>query len=234
MGTLKKVAILQSNYIPWKGYFDIIGSVDEFIIYDDVQYTRRDWRNRNLIKTPQGAAWLTIPVKVKGRYDQKIGETVINGRGWAARHWKSIVHSYGRCKHFGCHEVFFAELYAACADCNLLSEVNSLFIRKICRVLGITTKISSSADYSPGGKKSSRILSICRQAGADVYLTGPAGLGYLDTEQFRSEGIVVAVADYSGYPVYDQPWPPFLHNVSIADLMFCTGARAPDFMKRML
>lgn len=231
---MKRIAILQSNYIPWKGYFDIIRAVDEFIIYDDVQYTHRDWRNRNLIKTPQGVKWLTIPVKVKGRYEQNISETEIIGREWAAKHWKSIVHSYGKCKDFGTHEAVFAELYATCADYRFLSEVNSLFTKKICSELGITTKISSSASYSPEGKKGDRILSLCRQAGAGVYLTGPSGLDYLDTEQFRKEGIGVAVADYSDYAVYDQPWPPFLHNVTIADLMFCTGARAPGYMKRLL
>ena len=85
---MKKVAIVQSNYIPWKGYFDLISYVDEFILYDDMQYTRRDWRNRNLIKTPQGLQWLTIPVKVKGKYFQTIRETEIDGTDWAQKHWK--------------------------------------------------------------------------------------------------------------------------------------------------
>ena len=76
---MKRVAILQSNYIPWKGYFDLIAHVDEFILYDDMQYTRRDWRNRNLIKTPQGTQWLTVPVQVKGKYHQRIRDTLIDG-----------------------------------------------------------------------------------------------------------------------------------------------------------
>ena len=83
MSNAKKVAILQSNYIPWKGYFDMIASVDEFILYDDMQYTRRDWRNRNQIKTAQGLKWLTIPVCVKGKYYQKIRDTEIAKSNWA-------------------------------------------------------------------------------------------------------------------------------------------------------
>src|SRR5437868_3785271 len=97
--TNKSIAIVQSNYIPWKGYFDMIRAVDEFILYDDVQYTRRDWRNRNRIKTPQGLQWLTIPVDVKGKYSQPICETRVADPRWAERHWKSIVHNYGRTDH---------------------------------------------------------------------------------------------------------------------------------------
>src|SRR5690242_2311594 len=97
---MKTVAIVQSNYIPWKGYFDLIASVDEFILYDDMQYTRRDWRNRNLIKTPQGVRWLTVPVQVKGRYDQRIRDTEIDGTGWTEDHWKALVLNYGRARHF--------------------------------------------------------------------------------------------------------------------------------------
>src|SRR5690242_7600286 len=97
---MKKVAILQSNYIPWKGYFDMIASVDEFILYDDMQYTKRDWRNRNQIKTPQGLQWITVPVLVKGKYHQKINETEIYGSDWANEHWKALVQNYKRAKHF--------------------------------------------------------------------------------------------------------------------------------------
>ena len=96
----KTVAIVQSCYIPWKGYFDLINLVDEFILYDDRQYTRRDWRNRNRIKTPQGSQWLTIPVEVKGRYDQRIDETRISDPDWAEQHWKTLTHNYASAPHF--------------------------------------------------------------------------------------------------------------------------------------
>jgi hypothetical protein len=112
----RKAAIVQSSYIPWKGYFDLIRQVDEFILYDDVQYTRRDWRNRNLIKTPHGLSWLTIPVDVKGKYFQSIRETRIADPGWAERHWKTIVHNYSRAPHFDHHRQKLEELYLGCAE----------------------------------------------------------------------------------------------------------------------
>jgi hypothetical protein len=82
----RKVAILQSNYIPWKGYFDLIHMVDEFVLFDTAQYTRRDWRNRNVIKTRNGLLWLTIPVAVKGRYLQTIQQTEVSEPSWKEHH----------------------------------------------------------------------------------------------------------------------------------------------------
>ncbi len=98
---VKRVAVVQSNYIPWKGYFDLIAAVDEFILFDDVQYTRRDWRNRNLIKTPQGLKWLTIPVEVKGKFHQKICDTRISEADWGHRHWDILRQKYWRAPFFG-------------------------------------------------------------------------------------------------------------------------------------
>jgi hypothetical protein len=119
----KRVAIVQSNYIPWKGYFDLINLVDEFVLFDDIQYTRRDWRNRNRIKTPTGLMWLTVPVVVKGRYYQRIRETVIADPEWNKAHWKSIVLNYARAKHFDTYREFLEELYLGCNE-RFLSQIN--------------------------------------------------------------------------------------------------------------
>ena len=120
---MKRVAILQSNYIPWKGYFDLIAAVDEFILYDDMQYTRRDWRNRNQIKTPQGLQWLTVPVRVKGKFLQKINETEIEGQDWAATHWKTLAQNYRRAPHFAEVARWLEPLYLERPPL-LLSELN--------------------------------------------------------------------------------------------------------------
>ena len=111
---MKKVAILQSNYIPWKGYFDIINMVDEFILYDDMQYTRRDWRNRNKIKTREGTQWLTIPVENKGKFFQKINETKVVNHEWVDNHWKSIKYSYSKRAKYKKYEKKICEIYEDC------------------------------------------------------------------------------------------------------------------------
>jgi WbqC-like protein family len=226
----KTVAIVQSSYVPWKGYFDLIDRVDEFVLYDDRQYTRRDWRNRNRIKTPQGLAWLTIPVEVKGKYTQPICETRISDPRWADRHWKTLVHNYAGAPHFDDHRELVEDLYLGSTE-TMLSLVNRRFLAAICGVLGIETPLSWSMDYEAEGDKTERLVSICKRAGADAYLSGPSAKAYLDEQQFADAGIALSYMDYGGYPEYPQPHPPFEHAVSIVDLLFCTGPDARSYIK---
>jgi hypothetical protein len=226
----KTVAIVQSNYIPWKGYFDLIGASDEFILADDLQYTRRDWRNRNRIKQPQGAAWLTIPVNVKGRYLQRIDETTINDPSWAERHWQTIRMAYARAPRFDEVAPVLEGLYGDVADEPSLSAVNERFLRRLCPLLDVRTPITRSTDYEPEGARSERLLSLCLQAGATRYLSGPAARAYLDEDLFARHGIEVAWFDYAGYPEYEQLHPPFDHHVSVVDLLVHTGATAPEHL----
>jgi len=227
---MKKVAILQSNYIPWKGYFDIINMVDEFILYDDMQYTRRDWRNRNRIKTPQGPKWLTIPVEVKGKYLQKINETKISDPQWQQKHWQQIVQNYKKAPHFQTFRDRFETIYHDNSE-TYLSRINHEFITHICDLLDITTTIRWSSEFDLAEGRSEKLLSICKQTHATTYLSGPAAKGYLDESLFAAEGIEVEWMDYDGYPEYHQLFPPFRHDVTILDLIFNTGDQATTYMK---
>lgn len=228
--SIKRVAIIQSNYIPWKGYFDIINLVDEFILYDDRQFTRRDWRNRNLIKTPQGLQWLTIPVQVKGRYDQRIDETVVSDRAWAQKHWKTLAHTYASAPCFSAFKARIADLYERSTS-ERLSEVNRSFLEGICQILGIETRLSWSSDYAAQGDRTARLVDICLKAGAREYLSGPAARSYIDEGQFVDAGIDLLYMDYAGYPEYPQLFGPFEHGVTILDLIFNTGDDATRYMK---
>lgn len=220
---MKCVAILQSNYIPWKGYFDLINMVDEFILYDDVQYTRRDWRNRNKIKSPQGSFWLTIPVNVKGKFDQRICDTEVSDDKWVSIHWKAITLNYAKAKHFKEVSCYLEQFYQECKGECLLSKINYRFIHGLCNLLGIKTKISLSSDYELHDGRSERLLSLCQQAGATEYLSGPAAKSYLDEQMFLGQGIGVQWMNYNGYPEYEQCFPPFIHEVSIIDLLMNEG-----------
>ena len=226
----KKVAIVQSNYIPWKGYFDLINLADEFILFDDMQYTRRDWRNRNRIKTANGKRWLTIPVEVKGKYFQKIKDTEVSDAAWNRKHWNSIVHSYSRARYFGKYKETFEELYLGCSE-KYLSRINRRFLVAICKLLGIVTKITWSMDYRLAEGKTERLIELCKQAGTDEYISGPSAMGYMDEDRFKKEGIRLSYMDYSGYPEYAQLFPPFEHAVSIIDLIFNEGPDAQKYMK---
>jgi hypothetical protein len=230
--TGKRVAVVQSNYIPWKGYFDLIRGVDEFILFDDVQYTRRDWRNRNLIKSPRGPAWLSIPVNTKGRYLDAIKDITIGDPGWARKHWSTLVANYSRAACFGQFQQRFEELYLGCRE-ERLSAVNRRLIEAVCELLGITTRLSYSMDYSFDryeADKNTRLLQLCQRAGATSYLSGPTARGYLDEELFARAGVAVEFIDYSSYREYPQLYPPFEHRVSALDLLFNTGAEAPRYL----
>jgi hypothetical protein len=227
----KRVAIVQSNYIPWKGYFDLIRQVDEFILYDDAQYTRRDWRNRNKIKTPSGIHWLTIPVQVKGKYFQKIKDTLVADADWGRVHWRTLCQSYAKAPCFQQYAEMFEALYLGSSK-QSLSEINRDWISLICGILGIGAKISWSMDYEiHTDDRTGKLIELCQRAGAQAYLSGPAAQSYMDEAAFRQAGIQVDFIDYSGYPEYPQLYPPFDHFVSIVDLLFMEGDRATNFMK---
>ena len=228
--SVKTVAILQSNYVPWKGYFDIIGNVDEFIVLDDVQFTKNDWRNRNLIKTRKGLEWLTIPVRQEF-LAQTIREIRIADSRWASRHFTTLSQAYSKCEFFLLYQERLKALYNEAATLLQLSDVNALFLKNLCSFIGIKSKISQSSDYELRGDRSSRLVSLCEQASANVYLSGPAAKSYLDVAAFQANGIEVRWMNYDDYPEYRQSFPPFAHGVSVLDLLFNTGPQCQKYMK---
>jgi hypothetical protein len=231
-GPVKRVAIVQSCYIPWKGFFDLIDRVDEFVLLDDAQFTKRDWRNRNKVKTPQGAQWLTVPVQVKGRYLQRIDETVVSEDDWAERHWKTILHAYAAAPHFAEYRAPIEQAYAALADEPRLSMINRTLLEAVFPLLGIETELRWSTEYPGTGTKTDRLLEICRAAGATTYLSGPSARTYLEEEAFAEHEIAVEWMDYDGYPEYEQLHPPFDHNVTVLDVIFNTGPEAAAYALR--
>ncbi|MGH9204017.1 MAG: WbqC family protein [Vicinamibacterales bacterium] len=226
----KRVAIVQSSYIPWKGYFDLIRAADELILFDDVQFTKRDWRSRNRIKTKDGLHWLSIPVHSKGLYRQRIMDTTISDPSWSQRHWQTIRSAYGQTPYFDAYASCFESLYAQPVS-DRLSDVNRSLIAAVCQALDISTRISWSSEYHPREGRNERLIDLCLAIGASEYVSGPSARGYIDEEAFAAAGVTVLYADYSGYPEYPQPYAPFEHTVSALDLVFCTGPRARDYMK---
>lgn len=227
---MRKVAVVQSNYIPWKGYFDMIAAVDEFILYDDMQYTKRDWRNRNLIKTPQGVQWLTVPVLVKGKFHQKICDTEIDGAEWATTHWKALVQNYRRAPCFTEIAIWLEPIYAEGLFTHI-SQLNRHLIEAICKYLEIKTTIKNSWDYTLPDGKTERLAGLCAQAGGTEYISGPAAKEYIEEEIFTEKGIKLTWFDYSGYSEYPQLWGEFSHGVTILDLLFNCGNDSPKYMR---
>lgn len=222
---MTRVAVLQSNYIPWKGYFDIIHDVDLFLFYDDRQYTKNDWRNRNRIKTPGGPAWLTIPVGK--RESRLICDVPLPGRDWARAHWQRLQEVYGAAPYFDEYRAYFERVYLG-TEWRGLSELNQALITGIARdLLGLSTAFGDSRDYRLTGAKGERVLELVEQAGGRVYVSGPSARAYLPVEAFAARGIDVVWKDYAGYPAYPQLHPPFAHEVTVLDVLFHTGPAAP-------
>jgi hypothetical protein len=226
----KKIIITQSNYIPWKGYFDSIKLVDEVILYDDMQYTKRDWRNRNKIKTPKGPEWMSIPVEVKGKYFQAIKDTKVSDSNWNKKHWDLIKENYSKADSFLDNKEFFENLYLNCNE-DYLSLINYRFLRAISDYLGINTPIIFSMDFDLIEGKTERLIDLCKKVGGTDYYTGPAAKNYMDEDLFAQENINVHYLDYSCYPVYKQLNGDFTHEVSIIDLILNEGENASLYMK---
>ena len=225
---MKTVVILQSNYIPWKGYFDLMHDADEFILFDDTQYTRQDWRNRNQVKTGNGTQWLTVPVV--GKFGQRIDETAVANRGWASRHWKTLVQLYRGAPHFETYAEPIEALYRSAAEEQMLSHVNRLFLEGIGNVLGMNTTLKWSSEFPRAEGKTERLVTLCRATGAGRYISGPAARSYIEPEFFEQAGVELTFKSYDGYPEYPQQHPPFTHGVTALDLLFNVGPDAPWYI----
>ncbi|MBT9458021.1 MAG: WbqC family protein [Burkholderiaceae bacterium] len=224
----KAVVVLQSNYIPWKGYFDLIHDADLFVFYDDVQFTKNDWRNRNRIKTASGSKWLTIPVGTGT--DRQVCEVEMADPRWQSSHWDSLRQAYGKQPFFKHYRPFFEGVYLG-QRWHSLSDLNQTLIKRIAtELLGITTRFEDSRAYAAQGAKLDRLLHLLSLTGAQRYITGPAARDYIDAARFVEHGIELTWKDYSGYPVYEQAHPPFEHGVSILDLLFSVGPDAPRYI----
>jgi WbqC-like protein len=223
-----KVVVNQSNYLPWKGYFDLIHDADLFIFYDDVQFTKNDWRNRNRLKTSRGPAWLTIPVGQN--IHRLISEVSLPVGNWAQRHWETITECYIDAPYFKNYAGLFRDMLLG-RTWSSLSALNQSLTQMIARdILGIQTAFTDSRQYALRGKGQERLLMLLRAAGTRTYISGPAAKAYLDESHFASAGITVTWKDYSGYPEYRQSHPPFEHGVSIVDLIFNMGPSAPNYI----
>ena len=223
-----RVAILQSNYIPWKGYFDIIHDVDLFIFYDDVQYTRNDWRNRNRIKSAQGSHWLSIPIRSDS--DSLIYEVTFAEPKWQQLHWRTLTQTYARAPFFKHYRDLLEPVFTSLQWASL-SELNQHLVQLIAEnMLGITTHFADSREYAAHGAKLDRLLDLLRRCGATSYVSGPAAKQYIDEARFQDAGIDLIWKDYSGYPTYRQLSEPFEHGVTALDLLFNVGPKAPQYI----
>jgi hypothetical protein len=223
-----KICILQSNYIPWVGYFSLISRSDLCVFYDDVQYTKQDWRNRNLIKTPRGPKWLTVPVG--SNISRHVNEVQLPNSNWMLEHERQIRLNYDSAEYFAEGDGVLQEIYGQNLS-RTLSENNQRIIKFISDdVLKLSVKFASSTEFSLKGSGSARVLDLALQLGAETYLTGPRGSNYLNETEFNTAGIKLEYFEYAKIPEYPQPWPPFSEKVSIIDPILCLGQKVQNLV----
>ena len=224
---MRRVAIIQSNYIPWRGYFDFIRSADLFVFYDDVQYSTGSWRNRNRLKTSTGPEWITVPVNAS--LSRAIDQTPIASAGydWRARHRRQIEQSLGPAPYFG--DALRIWEAATHGDFASISALNIRLTHALNEYLGIRTRSVQSREFHLAGHKTERLIELLRRLGADAYLSGPSARQYLDEAAFRAAGIQLEYKTYD-YAPYPQLWGAFEGAVSILDLIANTGAGAPGHL----
>jgi hypothetical protein len=221
------LAVCQSNYIPWKGYFDLIRKADIFVLYDTVQYTKNDWRNRNRILTSQGVSWLTVPVRHL-HLDQLINEIQIADQRWQTKHWRTLEQHYRRAPYFERYADDLSPLYHQ--EWHSLSALNESLLRTLCQLMQIGTRIVRAEDYHLTGDRNERLVQLAQQSQANRYLSGPSAMSYLDQALFTAADIEVSWMNYSDYRPYPQLHQPFVHAVSVLDLLFNTGPDYPDYL----
>ncbi|UCB56974.1 MAG: WbqC family protein [Candidatus Omnitrophota bacterium] len=227
---MKTIAIQQPEHLPWVGFFDKMGKCDEYIFLDNVQFKKRYFENRNKIRTREGWQWITVPVKTKGRYFQRINEVDIeNTENWRRNYLKSIEFNYQKSKYFNPYFKNLNEIinrkYA------LLTELNIGLIEWIRECLNIKTPIkmvSQIRNYTERG--SELILAICKDMNADKYISGPDGRNYLDLDRFKRENIKLVFHDFK-HPEYSQAYSPFVPFMSTIDFLFNAG-RSDKYMDK--
>ena len=219
--------ILQSNYIPWKGYFQLISKADVFVFYDIVQYTKGDWRHRNRIMTFNGPTWLTIPIK-KGP-TRRIDQVILPEGNWRTSHPNTVRHSY-RKTAYQKDAIDILNRRLTDDSIMMLSDLNQMLIKDITNYLQLNVEFINSKDLKPEGQRVDRLLDICEKVGADTYLSGPSAKDYI-TDEFDGSPIELEWIDYGPFPEYDQIGPEFNHNLSILDLIAHLG---PDARKHII
>jgi len=220
----RTVGILQPGYLPWLGFFEQLARCDVFVLYDDVQYDKGSWRNRNRIKTPNGPQWLTVPVLLKGRHFPPVNQVRIdNHTRWAEKHLRTIRQNYHKAPFF---EMYFGELEGILSrPWEKLVDLDAAVIRWLAEKLAINTPLEFSSRLGIEGDTLERLVKIVRHFGAARFYEGAAGRDYIDASVFASAGVEVVYQDYA-HPAYPQIYGDFVSHLSTIDLLLNCGPRS--------
>lgn len=223
-----RVGIIQSNYIPWRGYFDFIDDVDLFMFYDDVQYTHKNWRNRNKIKTHQGPLWISVPVMHDSSTLIQDARISYDNR-WIDKHVRSITLAYQSAPYFDLYANDFFDILRLRLP--TISDLNVTICKWVMQKLRIETPTIMSGKFSEiKDTKFERPIRILKILGATHFLSGGTAKEYTNIENYKAAGITLEFKsyEYSAYPQLHGPFEPF---VTVLDLLFNCGENSRTYLK---
>ena len=222
-----RVAIHQPQYLPWLGYLDKLNRSDVFVLLDTVQFKKNEWQNRNRIRTAQGWQYLTVPVLHE--FPQRLDQVRINNQtDWRRKHVQALETHYGKAPHYGRYAPLFLELLAR--DWERLSLLNEAVLSALAGAFGITTPIVRASQFEAREEQTGRLVDLCKAVGADCYLAGAGGRGYMNLEEFQAGGIAVEFQDFMS-PEYAQVYRPFIAELSAIDLLFNCGGEGFRYVR---
>ncbi len=226
-----KIAIMQPTYLPWLGYFDLMAQAEIFVFLDNVQFSKQSWQQRNRIKTPKGLEWLTVPVLIKGRFGQTIEQVELRDPTFWVEHFRAFEVHYARAHFWQTYQQELYNRFQTSASQPRLAQVNCLLVEWLADILDIRTPMVRASTLGVEGKRSARLVEICRVLGANEYLSPRGSAEYLDLDQqvFEHAAIDVTLQNYS-HPTYRQLFPPFLPYASVMDLILNEGSRAREIL----
>jgi len=225
-----KGVILQPNYIPWYGYFELIKEADIFVFLDDVQYTRRDWRNRNKILTKDGdVQWLTVPVIKESRDTLLIKETKIdNSQDWAKKHFSTLKQNYSNTPYWHDYSDLLKHLYSL--NYETIDDLDISFIKSIAKILNLDTKFVKSSSYDSVGSKDNKLVDLCKKIGISTYISGPSAMNYIDERNFDHNNIHLRYFEYKMLTYKQVHSKIFFPNVTVLDLLFNCGDKSCKYI----
>lgn len=225
------LACHQPQYLSWLGLYHKMAQSDVYVYLDEVQFKKREFQNRNRIKSPNGELWLTVPVLTKERYDQKVKDVEIDPtQKWAPSHLQSFVHNYSKAPFYKEHEPFLKEIYGK--DWRRLIDLNVAWDDYMRKQFAIKAEIVYESKVGSEGAATDRLVSLCRRLKADVYLSGQGGKDYLEEEKFARAGIVLRYQEFR-HPTYPQRHGDFLSHLAAADyILNCDPASRRALLAR--
>lgn len=224
----RTIVILQPGYLPWLGFFEQMYQSDVFVFYDDVQFDKNGWRNRNRIKTSQGWQWLSVPMHLSGQNQPLINEALIDNRQtWQRKHLTALKINYSKAPYFDRYFGDFEEIYNQ--EWDRILNLDVALIQCLMKQLALNRPLYFSSELGIIGEQTERLVAICQHFKAGRFYEGTAGKNYIDASQFEKAGIILDYQDYQ-HPVYKQLYGDFEPYMSVVDLLFNHGDASLDIL----